>query len=156
MTTFLNLCSGGGILLSTIPGIFSLRFRIQKDDKLLSTIKRNHIELKIQELTQKLGLGKPIELIEKKGLTTGAQAQGVAFFSGRAGIAINPDLVDEISEEELEFLIAHELSHIKANDYISCNSTLCVLLGSFVHSIPIPSEKPLAIPREEKKEDSDC
>jgi Zn-dependent protease with chaperone function len=78
--------------------------------------KRNQIELKIQELAQKLGISKPIELIEKKGLLTIAQAQGIAFFSCRAGIAIDPDIADVMPEAELEFLLAHELSHIKTND----------------------------------------
>lgn len=118
MTTFLNLCSGGSMFLSTIPGSFSWRLRLQKDDKLLSSTKRRHIESEVQELASKLEINKPIELIEKKGLMTGAQAQGIAFFSGRAGIAIDPDLVYEMSEAELEFVIAHELSHIKANDLI--------------------------------------
>ena len=95
MATFLNLCSGGSMFLSVIPGSFSWRLRLQKDDKLLSVTKRKHIESKIQELAQRLGINKPIELIEKNGLMAGAQAQGVSFFSGRAGIAINPDLVDE-------------------------------------------------------------
>lgn len=118
MTTFLNLFRGGTMLFSAIPGSFSWRLRFQKDDKLLSTEKRNQIESKAQELAQKLGISKHIELIEKKGLMTGAQAQGIAFFSGRAGIAIDPYMADEMSEAELEFLIAHELSHIKANDIV--------------------------------------
>ncbi len=67
MTTFLNLCVGGSILLGVIPGSFSWRLRLQKDDKLLSLTKRQQIESKVQELAQKLGINKPIELIEKKG-----------------------------------------------------------------------------------------
>lgn len=106
------------MLLGTIPGSFSWRLRLQKDDKLLSATKRGFIESKVQELASKLGINKPIELIEKKGLMGGAQAQGIAFFSSRAGIAIDPDLADSMPEAELEFLIAHELSHIKANDLI--------------------------------------
>lgn len=118
MTTFLNLCSGGSMLLSSVFGIFSWRLRFQKDDKLLSSIKRKHIESKIQELASKLGINKPIELIEKNGLVGGAQAQGISLFSGRAGMVIDPDLVNDMPEEQLEFVIAHELSHIKANDYL--------------------------------------
>lgn len=104
--------------LSTIPGAFSWRLRFQKDDKFLSIDKRNYLESKTQELSQKLGISKPIELIEKEGSMTGAQAQGTVFFSGRAGIVIDPEVVYDMSEAELEHLLAHELSHIKANDLI--------------------------------------
>jgi Zn-dependent protease with chaperone function len=141
MTTFLNLFSAGSTLFSAIPGSFSWRLRFQKDDKLLSTDKRNQIESKIQELAQKLGISKPIELIEKKGLMTGAQAQGIAFFSGRAGIAIDPDIAHVIPEAELEFVIAHELSHIKANDamWMGVASSIVGLITTLAMSILFPS-----------------
>jgi Zn-dependent protease with chaperone function len=116
--TALDILCPCSILLGSIPATLSWRLRLQKDDKLLNATKRSSVESKIQELAKKLGINKPIELIEKKGLLGPAQAQGVAFFSGRAGIAINPDTVDKTPEEELEFLIAHELAHIKANDAI--------------------------------------
>lgn len=119
MATFLNLLSGGMILTAVVPGIFSWRLRFQKDDKHLNQNKRTRLELKIQELAKKLEINKPIELIEKRNLWCGAEAQGLALFSCRAGIAIDPDLVNAIPVDELEFLIAHELSHIKANDLIS-------------------------------------
>jgi Zn-dependent protease with chaperone function len=141
MATFLNLFSSSAGLLGIIPGVFSWRFRFQKDDKLLSVAKRTHLESKIHELAQKLGINKPLELIEKKGLMGGGQAQGVAFFSCRAGIAINPDDVNEISEEELEFLIAHELSHIKANDLIWMGAVYGIVsvTSTLAMSILVPS-----------------
>lgn len=119
MKTCLSLFSGcGGFFFGIIPGSCSWRLHFQEDDKLLNKEKRDYIELKIQEIAQKLKISKPIELIERKGLITIAQAQGVAIFSGRIGIAIDPELADEMSEAELEFIIAHELSHIKTNDHI--------------------------------------
>lgn len=118
MTTFFNLVYSGSLIFSAIPGSFSWRLRFQEDDKRLSRGKRKAIESKIQELALKLEINKPVELIEKKGLVAGFQAQGIAFFSGRAGIALDPDLAEEVTEDELEFLIAHELSHIKANDLL--------------------------------------
>lgn len=117
MTTCLNVFTGGAnLFLIGIPGSFSWRLLFQEDAKLLSTEKRSCIELKVRELATKLGISKPVELIEIKGLICGAQAQGNAIFPGRIGIAINPELVDELPEAHLEFLIAHELSHIKVND----------------------------------------
>jgi Zn-dependent protease with chaperone function len=118
MTTILDLFSGGSILFAAIPGSFSWRLRFQKDDRILSIEKRICIESKIQELAQKLEISKSIELIEKKGKFAGLQAQGIELFYGRAGIAIDPELVKVISEEQLEFLLAHELAHIKANDHL--------------------------------------
>ncbi len=71
----------------------------------------------------------------------GAQAEGVSLFSGRAGIAINPDLVDEISGGQLEFLLAHELSHIKANDLIWMGGVLSIVgvITTLAMSILFPS-----------------
>lgn len=114
----LNLLSGSCAFLISIPGSFAWRLRFQKDDRILSEAQRGRLESKVQELAQKLEINKPIEIMEKNDLTGGAQAQGVALFSGRVGIAIDPDVVREIPEEQLEFLMAHELSHIKANDAI--------------------------------------
>lgn len=119
MATYLNLLSASSFLLVSVPGSCSWRLRFQKDDRVLSVEKRNHIELKILELAKKLKISRPVELIEIRGLMGGAQAQGNEIFSGRIGIAINPELCDEMPEEELEFFLAHELSHIKANDLVS-------------------------------------
>lgn len=116
MATFLNLCSGGAAFASNL-GVFPWRFYLQKDDKLLSADKRGLLESTTQELTRKLGIRKPVELMEKKGLICGtAQAQGVELFSARAGLAIDPDWIGNLSEAEHEFILAHELSHIKQND----------------------------------------
>ncbi len=84
----------------------------------MNATQRKFIKSSIQEVSQKLDLKKPIELIEKKGSSKAIQFQGIAFFSGRAGIVINPDLVSNIAHGELEFRIARELSHIKTNDLL--------------------------------------
>jgi Zn-dependent protease with chaperone function len=118
MTTILNLISGSSVVLGALPGVFSWRLRFQKDDKLLSSNNRNLVESKIKELAQKLELNKPIELIEKKGMHGTAQAQGIALFSGRIGVAIDPEIFVTLPETQIEFVLAHELAHIKANDHL--------------------------------------
>lgn len=116
MAAFLDLLSSGSAFVCTIPSAFSWRLRFQTDDQLLPQAKRRSIESKIQELAKELGISKTIELIEKRNLATGAQAQGIGSFSSRIGIVIDPDLANALPEAELEFVLAHELSHIKAND----------------------------------------
>lgn len=144
MTTLLNLCSGAGILLSIIPNCLSWRLHLQNDDRQLSSDKRHQIESKIQELAQKLGINKPVELIEKKGLSTVAQAQGTSLFSGRAGIAIDPEIAAILPEGQLEFLIAHELSHIKSNDVIRFGTaSIPGVITTFAMSLLFPSSTTL-------------
>ncbi len=103
------------------------RLYLQKDAKQLELAKRNFIESKIQELAAKLQISKPIELIEIKDLRISAQALGNNFFSGRAAVAIDPNFAMNSSEAALEFVIAHELAHIKNNDAIRFG--VCSLAG---------------------------
>lgn len=119
MNTFINLLSAtSGSIGASILGSCAWRLHIQKDEKFLSHHQRNQIETKMQELAKKLGLSKPIELIEISGCAGIAQAQGINIFSGKIGIAIDPLVVRDLPEEQIEFLLSHELSHIKANDYL--------------------------------------
>lgn len=103
--------------------------------------KKKSNRIKIQELALKLEISKPVELIERKGILGMAQAQGVDMLSGRIGIAIDPDGIDEISEAELEFLIAHELSHIKTNDafWMFVVPAIVGVVGTLAISILFPS-----------------
>ncbi|MBA3239525.1 MAG: M48 family metalloprotease [Parachlamydiaceae bacterium] len=112
----LNVLSGASFLLGAINAFLPWRLYLQEDAKQLSEEKRNQLEIKIQELANKLGISKPVELIEIKGMVGQAQALGIDMLPGRIGIAIDPDMVESIPEAELEFLISHELSHIKTND----------------------------------------
>lgn len=91
---------------------------IQKQACQLSPEKRGFIDSKIDELSKKFLIDRRVELKEIDGLTTGLQALGNAALPFRLGIGINPVMASELSEAELEFLIAHELSHIKANDLL--------------------------------------
>lgn len=116
MATCLNLLTSATPFLVVINGIFPLRLHFQKDARLLDSDQRAYVESKTKELATKLGISKPVELIEVKGLVMSAQALGVEILPGRIGIAIDPEIVNSIPKEQLEFLIAHELSHIKAND----------------------------------------
>lgn len=114
--TSLNSWPSAEFLVISLPGVFSWRLRFQKDDKLLEKEKREEVEAKIQELATKLGISKPLELLEKKGLLAGMQAQGTASLPFRSGIAMDPELVNAMSTEETEFVLSHELAHIKTND----------------------------------------
>lgn len=125
MSFYLNLCSGGGLTLGLINALFPSRLHLQKGGKFLSNEKRNLAESKIRELANKLTLSKPVELREIKGFKGGAQAQGMAFLPGKIGITFDPELINAMPDAELEFLMAHELSHIKAND----NLTLFLIPG---------------------------
>lgn len=135
MATCLNLLSGGSIILISLNGIFPWRLHCQKDAKTFDKPIRNWMDKKVQELAGKLNISKPIELIEVPGLfATDAQAQGIAILKGRAGIAIDSPPKKDISEEEVEeeidveqtynnlaeteFILAHELAHIKGNDVL--------------------------------------
>lgn len=118
MATCLNLLASSTPFLLVMNGIFPYRLHFQKDAKLLDSAQREFVESKTKELAKKLGISKPVELIEVKGLVMVAQALGAEILPGRIGIAIDPEIVNSTTKEELEFLIAHELSHIKANDNI--------------------------------------
>jgi Zn-dependent protease with chaperone function len=122
----LNLCSASCWLLVSFSGCFPWRFYLHEDAKFLDQEKRQRLELKIQELAAKLEIGKTVELIEVKGLAVCAQAQGNALLPGRCGIAIDPLPFTALPEEMLEFLMAHELSHIKANDVVMMGAFACI------------------------------
>jgi len=81
--------------------------------------KRGWIVSKINELAEKLSINRPVELIEVKGLAEIATAHGNAILPSRIGISINPEIAAKIPEDMLEFILAHELSHIAANDDVS-------------------------------------
>ena len=141
MATFLNLFTGSYALLTAIPGVSSWRLYLQKDAKDLSAQKRDELESKIKELAGKLSINKPVELIEIKGCLTLAQAQGGVLLPGKIGIAIDPEVVNETSSDELEFILAHELSHIKANDimWMGITSGIAGLIATLAMSVLFPS-----------------
>ena len=119
MTFYYNLLCSGSLSFAAIPTSLAWRLHLQKDDRILDIAQRNFIELKAQELATKLGINKRIEILEKSHLLGLAQAQGLAIFSTRAGIAINPQLFETLTESQTEFILAHEIAHIKANDFLT-------------------------------------
>jgi Zn-dependent protease with chaperone function len=141
------LFSGCTQILWYLPNCFAWKLRFQQEDRLLSPEKRNQIESKVQDLAQKLGINKPITIMEKK-CSSIAEAQGVAWFSGRAGIIIDPGVANAIPEEQLEFLIAHELSHIKNNDNVSFGVVpgIVTILTHLAIKVLFPSLKAFIIP----------
>ena len=91
-----------------------------------------------------MGIKKKLELREIRGLTTGAQAMGNTLFPGRAGIVIDPELFIDMPEDQQEFLLAHEISHIKKNDVFSIfvGSALIGVIATVALCILFP---PLAV-----------
>jgi len=113
--------SGGPFFVFSMAGLFPWQCYIQKDAKRLSTDHRQLLQEKINKLTKKLGIQKEIELIEIEAFYTSLQALGSNVFPNKAGIAIDPNLLKEMPFDMQEFVLAHELSHIKNNDLIKVN-----------------------------------
>jgi len=118
MISSLNLLSVAILIWKTIPDALSWRLYCQKDARSLDQKKRGDLESKVQSLANKLAINKPIQLIEITDITPPMKTQGNALLPGKAGIAFDPEFADQISEEEFEFWMAHQLVHIKANDFV--------------------------------------
>ena len=65
---------------------------------------------------------------------------GSAFFQGKAGIGI--DDADKIDEACTQFMITHEIAHVKANDQIICG--LVPLVASIFTTFLLTSIAPIA------------
>ncbi|WP_284452882.1 M48 family metallopeptidase [Parachlamydia acanthamoebae] len=121
MNHFMNLSIA--VFPSLIPltsnGIFAWRLRFQEDTRVLPTNKRQSLEAKVQALADKLKITKNLEIVEIRGLGNIAQAMGNTIFPGKAGIAIDPEAFAYMSEYTQEFILAHEISHIKHNDTLT-------------------------------------
>jgi Zn-dependent protease with chaperone function len=116
----LNLFHGGAFWFTPLLGetVFSWKLWWYSDEKILASSERQVLEKKIQDIAGKLGITKKIELREVEGFFSGAQAAGNNLLPGRAGIILDPALA-ECSSAELEFILAHELAHIKSNDLLT-------------------------------------
>jgi Zn-dependent protease with chaperone function len=64
----------------------------------------------VKELSEKAGFEKPVKSrVIEKGSTSNAYAMGGSIYIGRK-------LLETHTPKELEFILAHEISHIRAND----------------------------------------
>lgn len=124
MLTFYNLFISSSILPSGL-GILWRNYSLEKARNQVYTDlehndrfakKRTFLESKIKELSKKLEISEP-ELIVKKDCGTVATAT-TGIFPIKAVVFIDPDFVSTRKKDKLEFLIAHELSHIKGNDVL--------------------------------------
>lgn len=70
------------------------------------------IKPQVDRLAQAMGVTKPL-LVKQFGWHLAAE--GIALFSGPAGIKVDSQ-VSNVPEELREFLLAHEIAHIKHND----------------------------------------
>jgi Zn-dependent protease with chaperone function len=108
-------------LIPTVAnGLASWRLReCCQDDSIYIVSKRKELVTKVDEIAKKLGIDKKLEVSFITGLTVCAQAMGNTIFPGKAGLAIDPNLLDKLPSGDLKFLVAHELSHIKHNDTLT-------------------------------------
>lgn len=138
----MNFISGGSILFASGAAFFPVGLFWCKDEKVLDRVFRKSIEEQIDSLSQKLEIDKKIELIERRSFMFGAQAHGSMLFPGtRVGILIDSDLADEIDPHQREFLLAHELSHIKRNDvfWLSAFSGFVGMVVTWASTFVAPS-----------------
>jgi len=82
-----------------------------------SLARYEYLKSRIQCLAQKIGLDPSVEIYVTK-VGNASSAIGSAQ-SGKSVIRISHDLLMEKNSEELDFIISHELSHIKNNDYFN-------------------------------------
>lgn len=129
MSLSMNVLISGLINLLVLPATFPWQLNFSKEVRFLSEATRKELEEKIKHLTDKMGIKKEIVLMELDGSLTSAEAMGCCLLPGKAGIGIYPGFI-EISEGEQEFILAHELSHIKNNDMLSSP-----IFSGFVHVI---------------------
>lgn len=121
--------------LASLANVLAIQERFSEDERLLSPKKRDFLESKIRELSHKLGITKQVELKEVTGSYT-ATAYGCNLLPTASGIIIDPNLVHESSEAELEFVLAHELVHIRQNDVpwtLSLMSIAAVITTIAIH-----------------------
>ena len=106
---------------STFPYLTYLKtFPSTSFSKTLSLEKRAALEEKIQELALKMGITKPIELVEAPESALPFSSFGSNIIPLKMGIFISPKAMDELklSDDECEFLLAHEIAHLQSNDEI--------------------------------------
>lgn len=119
---------------------YPFRLHLLKDQKLLNSDQRTQLENKIKQLAESLGINKKINVVERKSVWSTAQAQGSALFPGKAGILIDVMIWNEFTEGEREFVLAHELAHIKNNDvaFGFCTCFLVQVVTTVALSILFP------------------
>lgn len=120
--------------LSSLPVFFPRSLFCEKETKGLTPQKKNEIQSKIAQLSSLLKINKTVELFEKQSFFLIAQAQGINLLCGRAAVAINPNKCNDMPDNQIEFILAHELSHIKANDalWLSTILTITVLASDIL------------------------
>lgn len=126
MFSIMDTCLAG--TLSLVPAFSVLRFCSKKDEKILPAKKRLELEILVNTLAEKIGIKKHIEIKEVSNFSAGAQAFGSNLLPVSPAIILDPELFVSISPSEQEFLIGHELSHIKYDDLLKM-SVVSGLLG---------------------------
>jgi len=118
--TDIALCAGAGYQL--LNSFFSISFYRITDEKTLPPENRKRLEDTIQKLAKEAGIKKTIILKESSDCDdTGgcAAAYGNSLLPGPAGITVSPSLFPLLNEFQQEFILAHEIAHIKANDHLT-------------------------------------
>jgi len=87
-----------------------------EDERSLDEGKRRDIEDRIRNLSYRICFTKPVDLIESSVIANPIKGMGTNF--SNAAICINPDLLHEFNDREIERILARELIHIKLGNHV--------------------------------------
>lgn len=108
-------------LLGFVHRVFALQLRFQENhEEALSRRERERLKSITNELIYRLQIKEQVEVKVARGIegSWSLYAEGAPMLSDRVGYVIDLNSARRFSPEELEFLIAHELSHLKSNDLL--------------------------------------
>ncbi|MBM3191043.1 MAG: hypothetical protein FJZ63_00115 [Chlamydiae bacterium] len=82
---------------------------------------KSFLEKKVKELAGKMGLSKPVEIVYTAVSLTPFSVSPQSIFSDKNIIHIAPETIKAVNlaPPEMEFLLGHELAHIKKNDILT-------------------------------------
>lgn len=111
--------------------IFAIQLRMGKE--LENTPKNRALQKRVQKLADRLELGKPVEVRFRGDY---GQASGNTLLPGRAGFIIGKEFL-ELPRNEQEFIILHELAHLKHNDMLKGGALYSLAVAVTICVIPL-------------------
>ncbi len=117
----------------------------KKSDSTLSAEKRALFEGKIKEIALRMKITKPIELVEVPLSPVPFSSFGSNIIPLKMGIFISPKAIEtlELTDAECEFLLSHEIAHLKSNDEIKL--TALRVTASVITTIALASFFPASL-----------
>ena len=91
--------------------------------------RRAWIEQTVQRLAREAQISRPVQVFESKECYAAIARGGSGIWGGAPRIIVQPEFVQKLSDETLEFVLAHEVSHLKNNDIVKI-SWLGTLVGA--------------------------